>query len=71
MLVVPLMVKDRAIGVLRAYTSDVREFDADEIKFLEASANLSAIALENARLHEALKRDYDLLIRHQDRLDDN
>lgn len=71
LLVVPLMVKNRAIGVLRAYTSDIREFDADEIMFLEAAANLSAIALDNARLYEALKRDYELLIRHQDRLDDN
>ncbi|MGD9124701.1 MAG: GAF domain-containing protein, partial [Desulfarculaceae bacterium] len=71
LLVVPLMVEKKAVGVLRAYTEQVREFDDDEIKFLEAAANLSAIALENARLHAALKRDYDLLINYQDRLDDN
>jgi GAF domain-containing protein len=41
------------------------------MKFLEAAASLSALALENARLHEALKRDYDLLIQHEYRLDDN
>ena len=70
-LVVPLMAKKKAIGVLRAYTEKIREFSPDEIKFLEAVANLSAIALENARLHQALRRDYDLLVEHKYRLDDN
>lgn len=70
-LVVPLMVDKKAIGVLRAYTEKVRKFNQDEIKFLEAMASLSAIALENARLHQALRRDYDLLVEHKYRLDDN
>ncbi len=71
LLVVPLMVEGRAVGVLRAYSGEEREFSADEIKFLEAAANLAAIALENSRLHAALKRDYDLLVQHEFRLDDN
>lgn len=71
LLVVPLMVEGRAIGVLRAYSEEPRHFDGDETKFLEAAANLAAIALENARLHAALKRDYDLLVQHEFRLDDN
>ncbi len=70
-LVVPLKVGRRKIGVVRAYSGEAREFSTDEIKFLEAVANLSAIALENARLHQALKTDYDLLVAHTDRLDDN
>jgi signal transduction protein with GAF and PtsI domain len=70
-LVVPLMVEKKAIGVLRVYTGTIREFHEDEIKFLEAAANLSAIALENARLHQALKTDFDLLVAHKYRLDDN
>lgn len=70
-LVTPLMVDKKAIGVLRAYSDEVREFDQEEIMFLEAVANLSAISLEKARLHEALKRDYDLLIQNEYRLDDN
>lgn len=71
LLVVPLMVQDKAIGVLRGYTAEVRTFDDDEVKFLQAVANLSAIALENARLHAALKRDYELLVQHEFRIDDN
>jgi signal transduction protein with GAF and PtsI domain len=70
-LAVPLMVGKKAVGVLRVYTASVRKFDKNEVKFLEAVANLSAIALDNARLHQALKKDYDLLVAHGSRLDDN
>jgi signal transduction protein with GAF and PtsI domain len=70
-LVVPLMVEKKAVGVLRVYTDKERKFVEDEIKFLEVVANLSAIALENARLHQALRNDYDLLVAHKYRLDDN
>ncbi len=70
-LVVPLMADKKAIGVLRAYTAKERKFDDQEIRFMEAVANLSAIALENARLHQALRRDYDLLVAHEYRIDDN
>ncbi len=70
-LVVPLMVEGKPIGVLRVYTGEPREFSDEEVRFLEAVANLSAIALENARLHQALKQDYDLLLAHEYRLDDN
>ncbi len=71
LLVVPLMVENNAIGVLRVYTAEEREFDSDEIKFMETVGNLSAISLENARLHQALKRDYELLVEHKYRIDDN
>ena len=70
-LVVPLRVGKKVIGVLRVYTAKKRVFDEQEVLFLEAVANLSAIALENARLHQALKKDYDLLVAHEYRLDDN
>jgi signal transduction protein with GAF and PtsI domain len=70
-LVVPLMLGDNAIGVLRVYASEVRRFSEEEVRFLEASANLSAIALENARLHQALQTNFDLLIAHKYRIDDN
>ena len=70
-LVVPLMVEKKAVGVLRVYSEKVRSFNEDEKKFLGAVANLSAIALENARLHQALRQDYDLLVAHKYRLDDN
>jgi signal transduction protein with GAF and PtsI domain len=70
-LVVPLTVEKKVVGVLRVYSEKIRSFNDDEKKFLEAVANLSAIALENARLHQALRQDYDLLVAHKYRLDDN
>ncbi len=70
-LVVPLRVGRKTIGVLRAYTKEERKFEKREIRFLEAVANLSAIALDNARLYNALKTNFDLLVEHKYRIDDN
>jgi signal transduction protein with GAF and PtsI domain len=70
-LVVPLMLGAKAIGVLRVYSAEIRKFDDDEVRFLEAVANLSAIALENARMHQVLRTDFDLLVAHEYRVDDN
>jgi signal transduction protein with GAF and PtsI domain len=70
-LVVPLRLAQKSIGVLRVYSGEVREFHDDEIRFLQAVANLSAIALENARMHQVLRTDFDLLVAHELRVDDN
>jgi signal transduction protein with GAF and PtsI domain len=70
-LVVPLMMEKKAIGVLRVYTNRIREFQAREIRFLEAAANLSAIAIDNARMHRMLQTRYDLMAAHKYRIDDN
>ncbi|MBZ4660379.1 MAG: putative sensor protein [Desulfacinum sp.] len=56
---VPLAVKGRIIGVLRLYTAEPRDFDEDEIRFVEALGELGAIAIENARMYERLKKDYE------------
>ena len=53
---VPLTVKGEVVGILRVYTSDPRMFPEEEISFLEAIADLAAIALQNARLYEWAKR---------------
>lgn len=70
-IVVPLKTENKVIGVLRVYTDKIREFNNQEVQFLDAVANLSALALEKARLHKALQTNYDLLIAHKYRLDDN
>jgi len=38
---------------------------------MEAAANLSAIALENARMHQHLRQERDLMAELKYRLDDN
>ena len=60
-----------ALGVQRVYTGSVREFDEGEIMFWKAAANLSASPLVNAGTGAALERDYDPLIKNQERLYDN
>jgi len=60
-MVVPLKHEEKkVIGVLRVYSEKVREFKEDEIEFLTILANISAIAIENARLHHALQTAFDL-----------
>ena len=50
---VPLALRspDRLVGVLNILTMSRREFDPDELAFLETAAGEIAIAIENARLY--------------------
>lgn len=59
LLVLPLKVQDDVIGVLRFYADKPKEFDQEEREFARSVAALSAVALENARLYQALKREYE------------
>lgn len=61
-LCVPVTLHDEIIGVLRVYSDQRREFDREEVEFLSALAELGALAIENARLHEELRRDYNLTV---------
>jgi PAS domain S-box-containing protein len=56
-LVVPLMLRDTPIGVMRLYTAEVRQFDEEDMRFINGVANLGAIAIENAKLYEAMKQE--------------
>ncbi|BCS88089.1 GAF domain-containing protein [Pseudodesulfovibrio sediminis] len=60
LVVVPLNARDKVIGVLRVYSGEVREFSEEELDFLQCIANLSGLALENARMYKALKRASEL-----------
>jgi len=55
---VPIMLRDKIIGVVRVYTSEPTQFTLEDIYFVGAIANLGAIALENARLYQSLQKDY-------------
>jgi signal transduction protein with GAF and PtsI domain len=68
---VPLLVQKKATGVLRVYSESIHKFNDQEIKYLEAVANLSAIALDNARHHKTLQIQCDLMTAHKYRIDDN
>ena len=60
----PLMADGKAIGLIRVYSDVEREFSADEETFMEAVAAISALAIENSRLHEALRNNYELMAKH-------
>ena len=51
---VPLLFGGEAIGALSIYTSGLYHFSNEEIKILSALAELSAIAIEKARLYERI-----------------
>lgn len=49
----PLRVDARVIGVLSAYCDRAQRFTKDDTAFLKLAAELVAVAIENARAHEA------------------
>jgi GAF domain-containing protein len=56
-LVVPVRVREKAIGILSLYTSDPRNFKEDEIDFLGALAEQAGMAISNSRLLERINRN--------------
>ena len=60
----PLKAGGKVIGLIRVYSDVEREFSADEQTFMEAVAAISALAIENARLHDALRNNYELMAKH-------
>jgi sigma-B regulation protein RsbU (phosphoserine phosphatase) len=54
-LVVPLLHKDRVIGVFDLESSSLDSFNEEHVKVLTPLASQVAVALENARLYEELK----------------
>lgn len=54
LLSVPLVFRSQAIGTLSVYTGALHSFSNEEIRILSALADLSAVAIEKARLHERI-----------------
>lgn len=52
LLAVPMLFKDKVIGVINCYTSTEHVFTEEEISILQAIANQSAVAILNTRLFE-------------------
>ena len=61
-LVVPVMVKNKAIGVLSLYTASPRDFSKDEINFLSALADQGGMAIANSRLFERINQNSTLFL---------
>jgi signal transduction histidine kinase len=69
--VAPMLLRGTAIGVLRLYTAERREFGDEDIGFLMAIASQGAVAIENARAYrhleelEAAKAKFVFLVLHE------
>ncbi len=59
---VPITLKGNVIGVLRIYTGEPRDFTDDEITFISSLAEQAALAMENARMYQKLKGEYEELM---------
>lgn len=55
--VVPLTYDSRVVGVLSISKLGVGQFDEDDVRLLEVLAGQASVALENARLYEAQRRE--------------
>jgi diguanylate cyclase (GGDEF)-like protein len=57
LLAVPLRFGSRVIGVVVVSQLGLHQFDADDLRLLEVLAGHAAVAVENARLYEAQRRE--------------
>ncbi len=53
----PLSLAGQPLGVMRVYTGEPHQFTRPQVAFATAVANLGAIAIANARLHQTLQPD--------------
>ncbi|GAB4258502.1 MAG: hypothetical protein Kow0092_06160 [Deferrisomatales bacterium] len=58
LLTVPIIARERVIGVLRLYAREPRQYREEEVAFLSAAAEIAGVAIMNARLYE--RTQYDL-----------
>ena len=55
LLSVPMLIKDRVVGVINSYTKSEHVYKKEEVDILQAVANQAAVAIENTNLsHEIL-----------------
>ena len=49
---VPVVARDKVIGVLRLYSAQPRDFSNEEIEFVSALAEMGGLAIANAKIYE-------------------
>ena len=54
-LVIPLLMKDRCIGVFDLESPELDAFNAEHVEILKLLASQAAVAIENARLYETIR----------------
>ena len=59
---VPVIVRNRTMGILSLYTADTRDYSEDDIDFLAALAEQGGIAIEHARLLDRIQKNATLFL---------
>jgi sigma-B regulation protein RsbU (phosphoserine phosphatase) len=62
-LVIPLLLKDRCIGVFDLESPELEAFHKSDVEILTLLANQAAVAIENARLYQTIRRNEERLER--------
>jgi signal transduction protein with GAF and PtsI domain len=52
MLIAPMVVKNKAVGIINIYTKTLHKFTKEEIDIIQLVANQAAVAIENTKLME-------------------
>jgi len=60
-LAIPLLLKDRCIGVFDLESPELDAFDKRDVEILTLLASQAAVAIENARLYETIRRNEERL----------
>ncbi|UCH82395.1 MAG: GAF domain-containing protein [Nitrospiraceae bacterium] len=66
MLTVPVIARNKVLGILRLHTGEPRRFSDQEIQFVESLAEQCATAIANALMYEKIKKDYDEIMKYMD-----
>ncbi len=53
----PIIARQRVVGVLRLYSAEVRQYSQEEITFLSALAEIAGVAIMNAKIYEKTRND--------------
>ena len=53
----PIVARQRVVGVLRLYSAEQRQYSQEELTFLSALAEIAGVAIMNARLSEKTRND--------------
>lgn len=62
LMTVPLVLKEKIIGELTLFTGQGRAFSQEEIQFANAIAQQCAFAIDNARIYQRVKYEYQQLL---------
>ncbi len=53
----PIIARQRVVGVLRLYSAEKRQYSQEELTFLSALAEIAGVAIMNARIYEKTRND--------------